>query len=141
MAFGMSGFVGRLRALGRAWSELVQAELGALQSDLRVSATTLRAGAVAFAIAGFFAFWTVGGLTWALVEILAFWLPRWGAVLSATGLFALFALTFGLIGRAQLRKLESPARTVAKRVESHSQWVKQTLLGDPDSEPPRDGEG
>ena len=85
-------------------------------------------------VAAFFGFWTVGALAYALIEILTFWLPRWGAVLTGTGVLAIVTLIFVLVGRARLRRLESPMKTVTRRIESHNAWLRQEVLPDGDAE-------
>ncbi len=127
------GWRARLGALGQALIELLTAELEALGADLRGSANQLKRGAIWLAVAGFFGFWTVGALFYGLIEVLALWLPRWGAVLSGTGAFLLLTLVFVLVGRACLVKIESPVQTVSKRIESHRSWLREDVL--PGSEP------
>ncbi len=114
--------------------ELASAEVVALGDDLRASATQLRKGSVLLLVAAFFGFWTIGALAYAAVEILAFWLPRWGAVLACLGGLALLTLIFALLGRSRLKRLESPMKTVSKRIESHRVWVQDELLPGPDRE-------
>lgn len=126
------GWFGRLRALGSALIALLQAELAAIGEDLQRSARELRVGLLLLLIAGFFGFWTVGALAFAAVELTSLWLPRWGAVLVVGGAFALLTLIFVLLGRAHLRRLENPAKTVGRRLEGHSAWVQEQLLGEPE---------
>lgn len=128
--------MGRLKALGRALVELLSAEVDALGEELRGSARRLRGGVVLLVIGAFFGFWTVGALAYALVEILTFWLPRWGAALAATGGFALLTAIFAVWGRSRLKRLESPMRTVARRIEGHNAWVREQLL--PEADEPTD---
>lgn len=128
------GWLARLKALGHALVELLSAELAALGEDLRGSALELRRGTILLAVAAFFGFWTVGALVYALIELLALWLPRWGAVLAATGAFALVTLVFVLLARARFVRLESPVQTVAKRIESHSAWLRDEVLPGPERE-------
>lgn len=128
------GWLARLRSLGQALVELLSAEVAALGDDLKGSAKQLGRGAILLAVAAFFGFWTVGALAYAVVEILTFWLPRWGAVLACTGAFGLLTLIFLLLGRSRLRRLESPVQTVAKRIESHSAWLRHEVLPGSDQE-------
>lgn len=132
------GWLARVKSLGQALLELLSAEAAVLGSELRVSARQLRTGAVLLAVAAFFGFWTVGALAYAVIELLTFWLPRWGAVLACTGGFALLTLVFVLLGRARLRRLESPVQTVTKRIESHNAWVRDEVLPGPDPEQRRE---
>lgn len=115
--------------------DLLSAELGALGEELRGSARELRRGTVLLVVAAFFGFWTVGALAYALIELIAFWLPRWGAVLAGTGIFALLTLIFLLLGRSRLRRLESPVRTVVRRVESHNAWLHDQFLPSDERDP------
>lgn len=127
-------WLAHLGTLGRALVELLQAELGALGDDLLATARRLRSGVVLLLVAAFFGFWTIGALAYAAIEVLTFWLPRWGAVLACLGGFAVLTLLFLLLGRARLRRLESPAKTVARRIESHSAWLREEVLPEPDRE-------
>lgn len=126
------GLLGRLRPLGRALVELLRAELATIGDDLKRSARELRSGAVLIAVAAFFGFWTIGALAFAAVEVVHLWLPRWGAVLIVAGAFALLTLLFLLLGRGRLRRVESPARTVGRRLEGTGAWVQNELLGEAD---------
>ena len=126
--------MGRFRALGAALVELVRAELAAILEELQRSARELQRGAVLLAVAAFFGFWTIGALAFAAVEAAALWLPRWGAALAVAGLFALVVLVLLLVARAHLRKVESPARVVGRRLEGHGAWVQDELLGEGDRE-------
>ncbi len=121
-------------SLGRALLELLRAEVDALGDDLRQTARQLRGGVVLLLVAAFFGFWTVGALCYAAIELLSLWLPRWGAVLACLGAFAVLTLIFVLLGRARLRRLESPARTVTRRIESHRTWLREEVLPDPERE-------
>ncbi len=124
------GWLGGLRGLGRAAVELLQAELGALVEDLQRSARELRSGAILSAMGAFFAFWTLGALLYAAIELVTLWLPRWGAALSVGGAFGLIALILFLVARARFRAVESPSQTVSRRLEGHSEWVEQQFLSD-----------
>ncbi len=128
------GWLGKLKALGTALVELLLAELATVGEDLRRSARELKSGLVLLVIGAFFAFWTVGALAYGAIEVLAIWLPRWGAVLAVGGSFALLTLLFLLLGRSRLRRLESPARMVGRRLGGHTAWVQEQLLGDPEQE-------
>lgn len=128
------GWLTHLKTLARALAELLQAEVAALGDDLLRSARELRTGVVLLVVGAFFGFWTIGALAYAAIEVLSFWLPRWGAVLACLGGFALLTLVFVLLGRSRLRRLETPAQTVTRRIESHSAWLREEVLPDPESE-------
>ena len=120
----------RLRSLGQALVELLQAEVDALGADLQGTASELAKALALLAGAAFLLFWVLGGLGYGAMEVLSLWLPRWGAVFTVVGVFALFALILALLGRSRLRRLEAPAATVKRHLASHKEFVRQELLLD-----------
>lgn len=124
----MSRWLGRFRVLGQALLELLRAEMEALAADLRRSAAHLRGGVVLLLAALFVAFWTLGGLVYLAVEVLALWLPRWGAVLTVCGVLAVLTIALVAAARARLRRIEKPKDTVRRHLESHIGWLESELL-------------
>ncbi|MGD2114573.1 MAG: phage holin family protein, partial [Acidobacteriota bacterium] len=91
------------RALGNAVLSLLKAELEAFERDVTRSTRQAALAIGLFAAAGAFAFWTLGVATYFLIQLVALWLPLWGASLAVTGLFALVVAVLAWIG---MRKLE-----------------------------------
>lgn len=131
---GPKAWMQRLRSLGQALVELLQAEVDALGADLKGSARELGRGVALLVAAAFLVFWVLGGLAYGAVEVLSLWLPRWGAIFTVTGFWAIVALILALLGRSRLRGLEAPARTVKRHIASHTAFVRQELLPDDGSE-------
>ena len=118
----------RFGSLGQALLELLQAEVGALTDDLRASGRRLGVALLLFVVALFVVFWWCGVLTYTLVELLALWLPRWGAALSVAGILALVAAVFALVGYLRLRRLEAPAATVRRHLDSSVDWWQSRVI-------------
>jgi hypothetical protein len=131
---GPKAWIRRLRSLGQALVELLQAEVDALNADLKGSARELGRGVALLMFAAFLAFWVLGGLAYGSVEVVAMWLPRWGAIFVVTGVWALVAGVLALLGRSRLRRLETPVRTVQRHFASHQAFVREELLGDGEEE-------
>lgn len=133
---GRAGWLDLFRSLGRAFQELVRSELGALGEELAGTSRLLLRVLLLFAFAAGLTFWTVGLLALFGVELLALWLPRWGAALAlALGLALVVALLVAL-GRARLRRLETPAATVRRRVDEHAAWWQDRVVGPVESGAP-----
>ncbi len=117
-----------IRAVGKALLELVAAEVEALVGDLKSSGRTLGRAVLLFLVAAFLGFWILGLLLFSAVELLALWLPRWGAALSVAGAGLLAAAIVGGVGWLRVRRLESPADTVRRRVTDHVGWLQENVL-------------
>ncbi len=117
-----------IRSVGRALLELAAAEVEALVAELKSSGRTLGRAVLLFLVAGFFAFWTIGLLLQSTVELLALWLPRWGAALTVAGVGLLAGAIFAGVGWLRVRRLESPAETVRRRVRDHVGWLQENVL-------------
>jgi len=131
------------RALGSAILTLLKAELEAFERDLGRSAKTAAFGVALFAAAGAFGFWTLGVATYFLIQLLALWLPLWGASLAVTLLFGAIAAVLALIGMRKLERFESPLTTARDRIDDHIDWWQRRVLvsGEkPALERGRDGE-
>lgn len=138
----VGGWLDFLRSLGQALLEVLRAELTALSEDLRLSARRLRAALLLFLAALLVLFWGLGVLVYAAVEVLALWLPRWGAALSLAGLLLLVAGLCAGLGRGRLRGVENPARTVRRRLDEHVGWWQRRVLdAAPADDEPEEGPG
>jgi|SRR5579864_4186541 len=132
---GLRGWIELFRSLGQALFEVLRAEAEALGEDLRRSGSQLLRGLVLFGGAAAVGFWTLGVLVAALVAVLAIWLPAWAAALIVTALFAGTAGLLAALGWRQLRRLETPAASIRRRVEDHLDWWQHGLLAEPESLP------
>jgi cytochrome c biogenesis protein CcdA len=103
-----------------------------------VSGRSLLRSILLFALGFAFAFWTLGLLVYFLIELLTLVLPRWGAVGIVFALFLAVAVALVFASRARLRAIESPARTVDRRIQSHLAWWRTSVAG---IEAGRDPEG
>lgn len=116
------------RALGSAVLGLLKAELEALEQDLRRSGRNAALGVALFAAAAAFAFWTLGVATYFVVQLLALWLPLWGAALAVTLLFAGVAAGLAFAGLKKLERIENPLATARGRLDDHLDWWQNRLL-------------
>jgi len=119
-----------LRALGQSLADLAKAELAALKAELARNGRTL---AIALGLSGaalMVVFWLVWLLIYTAVQILAIWLPLWGASLVMVGVLLLLVATLALLGMSKLKRLESPAATAGRRWEDHRDWWDRRLLAE-----------
>jgi cytochrome c biogenesis protein CcdA len=114
--------------LGHSLLELLRAEIGALTADLGSSVQRLLKVSGVFAVALFLLFWSIGILAYLAIELLKGALPVWGAILAVFLVFLLAAIILGLIGRAKLRRLESPAATLSHRIDDHRNWWEEKIM-------------
>jgi cytochrome c biogenesis protein CcdA len=121
------GLMRRIRGLGSALAGVLSAEISALVADLAASGRGLLRSLLLFALGFAFAFWTLGLLIYFLVELLALKLARWGAVGIVFALFLAIAVALILASRSRLRSIESPARTVDRRIKGHLAWWQTTV--------------
>ncbi|MBV8199103.1 MAG: phage holin family protein [Acidobacteria bacterium] len=128
---GLRGWIELFRSLGQALFEVLRAEAGALGQDLRRSGGQLLRGLALFGGAAAVGFWTLGVLMLALVAVLAIWLKPWAAALIVAGVFAGTAGLLAALGWRQLRRLETPAASIRRRVEDHLDWWQHRLLAEP----------
>jgi len=123
------GLMRRIRSLAAALAGVVSAELQALVGDLAASGRSLLRSILLFALGFAFAFWTLGLLVYFLIELLALKVPRWGAVGIVFALFLAVAVALLIASRARLRAIESPARTIDRRLQGHLAWWKTSVAG------------
>lgn len=138
-----AGWVDHFRSLGSAFLELLRAELAALGQDMGRSGRTLLRAVLLLLVALFVLFWGLGMVAFVGVEVLALWLPRWGAALTVLGSLLLVALALAAVGWWRLRRLELPAATVRRRLEDHREWWQRTVapLSEAEEDAPEEGPG
>lgn len=116
------------RALGNAVLTLLKAELEAFEQDVSRSAKRAAIGIGLLGAAAAFLFWTLGVATYFLIQLLALWLPLWGASLAVTGLFAAVAGVLALVGARKLKGFENPLSTARRRMDDHIEWWQGRVL-------------
>ncbi len=127
--------------LGRAGLDLVVSEIDAVLSDFGASGRGLLKASLFFGAATAAAFWAVGVFTYFLVQVLALWLPLWGAAGVVVLLLLVVAILLSWIGKRVVRGLESPTATVRRHVRDHVDWWQDEILPDGRSLPARDSGG
>lgn len=125
-----NGWLGALRSLGQAGGDLLRSEINALGSDLADSGANLTRAIGLFVAAAFVIFWAIGALGYFSVELLALWLPRWGAALIVLVLLLLVVWILWIMARRKLREAEKPTETVRRRVADHLDWWHERVLDD-----------
>ena len=115
-------WLGMVRDVGVAFADLARAELAAIAADLGRSGGALVRALVVAAVAAACAFWTLGLAIYFAVELLARWLPRWGAVGIVWAASLLATAVLLLVVRAKLAAIEPPAETVRRRMEVSQRW-------------------
>ncbi|MGB3564361.1 MAG: phage holin family protein [Thermoanaerobaculia bacterium] len=134
-----NGWLGLLRSLGQAGTDLLRSEIDALGSDLADSGASLARAVGLFVAAAFVIFWAVGALGYFSIELLALWLPRWGAALIVFVLLLVVVWILWLLAKSKLREVERPTETVRRRVTDHLDWWQDRVLDGTSGE--RDGLG
>ena len=61
-------------------------------------------------------------MAFAAIELLALRYPRWGAALIVLAVLVVVALLLALVGYFRVKRLETPAGTVRRRLTEHNQW-------------------
>jgi apolipoprotein N-acyltransferase len=117
----------RLREVGESYLALWRAEVAAILDALGRSGKALVRALVLVAIAAAIGFWTLGLLLYFAVELLALVLPRWGAVGVVLALFVVLTAVLLLVARGSLKRVESPATTVRRRLEDHRRWWQERV--------------
>lgn len=125
-----------LRSLGESLLAVLRAEVEALRGDYRRSAGLLGAALALLAAAAAFGFWAVGALALSAFELLARWLPRWGAAAALFGLLALIAVALGTLGLRRLRRIEPPLATASRHLDDHLRWWQDRVFERPQELPP-----
>jgi Putative Actinobacterial Holin-X, holin superfamily III len=127
---GVQGWIELFRSLGEALFEVLRAEAEALGEDFRRSGRDLARALALLGGAAAVGFWTLGVVVAALVAVLAIWLQPWAAALIAAAIFAAVAGLLAALGLRRLRRLESPAESVRRRVSDHVAWWRTRLLAE-----------
>ncbi len=115
-------------SLARSGAALIEAEVEQLRFDLGQSWARVVRLALLWGIVVGVAFWGVGALLFAAGAGLALVLPVWAAALVVAGALGVATVVLLVAVRRQLRRLESPARTVRRRVGSHFAFWRDLLL-------------
>lgn len=126
----MNQWLDLFRALGQALADLAAAELAALKEELARNGKTLGVALGLFAAAAAIGFWLIALVLYTAIQVLAIWMPLWGASAVVTGFFFLLVAALALIGALKLKKLESPAATIGRRWDGHRQWWDRRLLAE-----------
>ena len=116
------------QTLGTAVLELLKAEIAALERDLARSGKNAALGIALVLAAAAVVFWTLGVATFFLVQLLALWLPVWGAALVVTLTLAAVAGGLAFAGLRKLEKFENPLSTARRRLDDHIDWWQDRVL-------------
>ncbi|MBP9146050.1 MAG: phage holin family protein [Thermoanaerobaculia bacterium] len=122
-----AGWIARVQNLGSAYFAVVRAEISAALADLAESGRSLLRAALLFTITLALGFWTVGLLVYFLIEMLALWLPRWGAVGIVFAVFVLGTVLFAMASVARARRIEAPTAMLDRRLRDHTAWWQSRL--------------
>ena len=122
-----AGWIARAQNLGSAYFAVVRAEISAALADLAESGRSLLRAALLFTITLALGFWTVGLLVYLLIEMLALWLPRWGAVGIVFAVFVLGTVLFAMASVARARRIEAPTAMLDRRLRDHTAWWQSRL--------------
>lgn len=104
-------------------SSLVRKEVELARNEISEILKTKARGAALLVIAAMIAVLILPFALISLIEVLAIWMPRWGASLTVTGLMVLLGLIAILIARSQLRSKTMPEETIASLKED-VEWAK-----------------
>lgn len=126
----MSQWLELFRALGQSLADLAAAEIAALKEELAKNGRTLALALALFGAAAMTGFWLIALVLFTLIQVLAIWLPMWGASAVVTGFFLLVVAALALFGARKLKKLESPGATVGRRWSDHRRWWDRHLLAE-----------
>lgn len=99
-------------------SQLVRAEVELARAEVTSELKKGLQGSIFFIVALVILLFSLFFLFFAIGEILAIWLPRWGAFSIVFGLMILGAGLFGLLGFLRVRRIRKPERTIATLKDS-----------------------
>lgn len=133
-------WLGMIRDVGAAFGDLARAELAAIADDLGRSGRALVKALVVAAVAAACAFWTLGLAIYFAVELLARWVPRWGAVGIVWTVSLAATVVLLLVVKSRLAAIEPPAATVRRRLDDSRRWWR-SRIAPPDDDGPGDEEG
>ena len=135
------GWLARAQNLGSAFFAVLKAELAAAVQELSESGRGLLRAALLLTVTLALGFWTVGLLVYFLIEMLALWLPRWGAVGAVFGLFVLGTVLFAVAAVRRARRIEPPTAMLERRFRDHTSWWQERIGGEARSSGPGAGVG
>lgn len=124
----MQGWIDLFRSLGESLIEVLRAETGALQEDLKRSGRHLGVALGLLGAAVLLLFWILGLMIFAAVAILSIWLQLWAATLIVLAVFVLAAGILAGLGVKRLRQVENPVDSVKRHVDDHLDWWQNGLL-------------
>ncbi len=124
----MGGWIEMFRGLGEALLDVLRAEVATLQEDLTRSGRIAGGALALLGAALILLFWIVGLLIFALVAVIAIWLPLWAAALIVLGLFLAATALLAWLGLNRMKQVENPVQTFRRRVDDHLDWWQNTLL-------------
>jgi hypothetical protein len=124
----MQGWIDLFRSLGESLIEVVRAETGALQEDLKRSGRHLGVALGFLGVTVLLLFWILGLVVFTLVAVLSVWLQLWAAALIVLAAFVLVAGIFAWLGVKRLRQVENPVDSVKRHVDDHLDWWQNGLL-------------
>ncbi len=124
----MGGWIEMFRGLGEALLDVLRAEVATLQEDLTRSGRIAGGALALLGTALILLFWIVGLLIFALVAVIAIWLPLWAAALIVLGLFLAATALLAWLGLNRMKQVENPVQTFRRRVDDHLDWWQNTLL-------------
>lgn len=116
---------------GRAFVEVVRAELEALQHELSQSSRQLLKVLVLMGIAVVLVGWVLGLLATALIVYLQSTgaLTLWQATLLVAGLLAVVAVLLALWSRKIVRQIRPPSQMIRQRLGNHFEWIEGQVRG------------
>lgn len=130
-----------VRSLGAALLEVYRAEASELRSELRSSSKRLAAVAGLFAAAALVVVCLIATLVYFLIQVLALWLPLWGAAGVMVLALAATAVVLVWLGARRFARWEGPGETIRRRFAGHRTWLEDRLLPSrPGIDPRRDVE-
>ena len=130
----------RVRFLGDAFLEVLQAEVESLLAELQSTGRGWLKGLLVCSVAAAFGFWGVGVLTTFAIALLATWVDVWQAAGIVFLLLALATGGLGFIGWRTFRRQRGPTVIVRGHLEDHLGWWRQSLaVEDPAPERGRRG--
>lgn len=127
-----------VRSLGAALLEVYRAEAEELKTEVRDSTKHLAWAVGLFVAAGMLGFWAVFAALYFAIQVLALWLPMWGAAGVVLAVLVLLILILAFVGLRKLKRWENPAETFKRRLSEHRVWIEQRLL--PEDEVEQDEE-
>jgi putative superfamily III holin-X len=124
----MQGWIDLFRSLGESLIEVLRAEVGSLQEDLKRSGRHLGVALAFLGGAVLLVFWVLGLLVFSMVAVLSIWLQLWAAALLVLALFLLLTGLLAGLGVSRLRRVENPVDSVKRHVDEHLDWWQNGLL-------------